>query len=138
MGRLGDVRHEKCRSLNGVGGGEVNWVMGLHVNSSNPQLSCVRCIPNFTMLAHSQPIALPPTSNTNNHDYAMVDVGSYTGSSSGTFNPASFTRHFLGSPISWRTGSYGMTSRIPAGSPTAQFLSSIECALLVLSSSSSC
>ena len=78
------------------------------------------------MIAHSQPIALPAVPN--NHatqDYLMLDAGSYTGSS-GAFNPASFTKHFLGSPISWRTGSYGMSSRVPAGSPTAQFLNSIE------------
>lgn len=55
--------------------------------------------------------------------------GSYT-SSSGMFNPASYTRHFLGSPISWRAGSFGVGSfggrRFPMGSPTAQLLSSIE------------
>jgi transcription factor SFP1 len=67
------------------------------------------------MIAHSQPIALP-----SNNDYSMHDPGSYTGE----FNPASFTRHFLGSPISWRAGSFG--NRFPAGSPTAQLLSSIE------------
>lgn len=53
----------------------------------------------------------------------MQDPGSFTGE----FNPASFTRHFLGSPISWRAGSFGAGSnRFPAGSPTAQLLSSIE------------
>jgi len=55
--------------------------------------------------------------------------GSYT-SSSGMFNPADYTRHFLGSPISWRAGSFGVSgsfgTRIPMGSPTAQLLSSIE------------
>jgi hypothetical protein len=85
------------------------------------------CSPQPTMIAHSQPIALPNVPNNRaTQDYVMADVGSYTGSSSGTFNPASFTRHFLGSPISWRTGSYGLSSRIPAGSPTAHFLNSIE------------
>jgi len=78
------------------------------------------------MIAHSQPIALPSAATNNELDYAMAEGGSYTGSSSGTFNPASFARHFLGSPISWRGGSYGLSGRFPAGSPTAQLLSSIE------------
>ncbi|KAF5347745.1 hypothetical protein D9756_010260 [Leucocoprinus leucothites] len=38
----------------------------------------------------------------------MAD-GSYT-SSSGPFNPASYTRHFLGSPISWRASSFNAGS----------------------------
>jgi transcription factor SFP1 len=91
------------------------------------------------MIAHSQPIALPAqgtgalaagmgSSTGGPADYAMHDVGSYPASSDGAFNPASFTRHFLGSPISWRAASWGMSpsSRIPAGSPTAHLLSSIE------------
>ncbi|TFK63955.1 hypothetical protein BDN72DRAFT_861730 [Pluteus cervinus] len=53
----------------------------------------------------------------------MASVGSYTGSN-GDFNPASYTRHFLGSPISWRAGSFG--AKIPSGSPTAHFLSSFD------------
>ncbi|TFK18111.1 hypothetical protein FA15DRAFT_660952 [Coprinopsis marcescibilis] len=69
----------------------------------------------------------------------MDGVGSYTGSSSGPFNPASYTRHFIGSPISWRAASFGMSmsgttpgnpsswsSRFPVGSPTHQLLSSWE------------
>ncbi|KAF8883026.1 hypothetical protein BD779DRAFT_1541427 [Infundibulicybe gibba] len=56
----------------------------------------------------SQPIALPSTQD---NDYRM---GSYTGES-GSFNPASYTRHFLGSPISWRPSSFG-----------ARFSSSLE------------
>lgn len=88
------------------------------------------------MIAHSQPIALPASavpaaggSSLAQQDYAMHDAGSYSGGDAeGTFNPASFTRHFLGSPISWRASSWGMhNARIPAGSPTAQLLSSIEC-----------
>ena len=85
--------------------------------------------PAFTylvMASTSQPIALPSSSH--NADYAMAE-GSYTGSS-GMFNPASYTRHFLGSPISWLAGSFGVGSfgggRFPMGSPTAQLLSSIE------------
>jgi transcription factor SFP1 len=74
------------------------------------------------MIAHSQPIALPAAQHMN-----VDSQGSYTGSSGGTFNPASFTRHFLGSPISWRAGSFGMHgNRFPAGSPTAQLLSSMD------------
>lgn len=72
------------------------------------------------MIAHSQPIALP---NTSNSQLAYAE-GSYTDDdSNGAFNPASFTRHFLGSPISWRAGSF--TSRFPA-SPTVQILNAIE------------
>ncbi|KIM44300.1 hypothetical protein M413DRAFT_9442 [Hebeloma cylindrosporum] len=70
------------------------------------------------------PIALSQPSSS--QDYTMQDPGSYTGSTA-EFNPASFTRHFLGSPISWRAGSFGAGSnRFPAGSPTAQLLSSID------------
>ena len=70
------------------------------------------------MIAHSKPIALP---HTNNSQLAYAE-GSYTDDSK-TFNPASFTRHFLGSPISWRASSF--SSRFSA-SPTAQLLSSLE------------
>jgi hypothetical protein len=77
------------------------------------------------LMATSQPIALPHHSSNNqsplNQDYIM---GSYSGETSGSFNPASYTRHFLGSPISWRAGSFG--ARFPQGSPTAQLLGSIE------------
>ena len=78
-----------------------------------------------TMIAHSKPIALP---NTNNSQLAYAE-GFYTGDSTGAFNPASFTRHFLGSPISWRVSSF--TNRFPA-SPTAQLLSSIEYVFLII------
>ncbi|KAG6853264.1 hypothetical protein C0991_005589 [Blastosporella zonata] len=72
-------------------------------------------------MATSQPIALPAPNTDNNMDYAM---GSYTGSHGGPFNPASYTRHFLGSPISWRAGSFG--SRFPQGSPSAHLFSSLD------------
>ncbi|KAF6756679.1 hypothetical protein DFP72DRAFT_1168833 [Ephemerocybe angulata] len=80
----------------------------------------------------SQPIALRPSSTA--QDYTMQDAnGSFSGSSSRPFNPASYTRQFIGSPISWRGGSYGMGSlssswgsRIPVGSPTHRLLSSWE------------
>ncbi|PPQ96015.1 LOW QUALITY PROTEIN: hypothetical protein CVT26_016177 [Gymnopilus dilepis] len=105
------------------------------------QPAVLHLIPPTVMIASSQPIALPQHYHHQNHhphqqhaglpipsgsgDYAMHDAqGSYTGSSEGTFNPASYARHFLGSPISWRAGSWG--ARFPAGSPTAQLLSSIE------------
>jgi transcription factor SFP1 len=79
----------------------------------------------------SQPIAFPAH---NGHagaylDYQMAD-SSYTGSS-GSFNPASYTRHFLGSPISWRPSSFN------AGSFTQRHMDSplhgsIECVSLLL------
>lgn len=74
------------------------------------------------------------SSGRNGADYAMQDAGSYTGSE-GTFNPASFTRHFLGSPISWRAASWGMPSSIGNGgnrwnghtaSPSQALFGSIE------------
>jgi hypothetical protein len=44
---------------------------------------------------------------------------------SSAFNPASYNRQFLGSPISWRGASFG--SRFyPACSPGAQFLAPME------------
>ncbi|KAF5347398.1 hypothetical protein D9758_011256 [Tetrapyrgos nigripes] len=49
-------------------------------------------------------------SNSHSNDYPMSS-GSYNGSNSGSFNPASYTRHFLGSPISWRAGSLGFGGR---------------------------
>jgi transcription factor SFP1 len=36
----------------------------------------------------------------------VMGSGSYMGGS-GPFNPASYTRHFLGSPVSFRVGSFG-------------------------------
>ncbi|KAF9005099.1 hypothetical protein BDQ17DRAFT_1408459 [Cyathus striatus] len=79
------------------------------------------------MASTSQPIALPSHSHSHSsYDYAMAE-GSYT--SSGPFNPASYTRHFLGSPISWRASSFGAGSlgaRFPPGSPTAALLNSID------------
>ncbi|KAG6806003.1 hypothetical protein H0H87_003345, partial [Tephrocybe sp. NHM501043] len=71
-------------------------------------------------MATSQPIALPAPNPDKNQDYAM---GSYSGSHGGPFNPASYTRHFLGSPISWRAGSFG--SRFPQGSPSANLFSTL-------------
>ncbi|KAJ2913259.1 hypothetical protein MD484_g7145, partial [Candolleomyces efflorescens] len=88
----------------------------------------------------SQPIALRPNNNAA-PDYRMHDPnGSFPASSSGPFNPASYTRQFIGSPISWRNGSFGMSgisssahghpaswgTRFPIGSPTHRLLSSFE------------
>ncbi|KAL0071131.1 hypothetical protein AAF712_001689 [Marasmius tenuissimus] len=61
-------------------------------------------------MSTSQPIALPQ------NDYPM-STGSYNGSANGSFNPASYTRRFLGSPISWRSGSYSFGGRLYSGSP---------------------
>ena len=73
----------------------------------------------------SQPISLPPVANYST-DYPMTS-GSYTGSPNGSFNPASYTRHFLGSPISWRPGSLGYGGTVfPNGSPMDHMLSSVE------------
>jgi hypothetical protein len=74
--------------------------------------------PSLTM---SHPIALPAASHS--QDYNM-DPGSYTGED-GRFNPASYTRHFLGSPISWRAGSFG-AQFVPSQSPTAMLVGSFE------------
>ncbi|KAJ6589034.1 hypothetical protein B0H19DRAFT_228674 [Mycena capillaripes] len=68
----------------------------------------------------SHPIALPVAAH---QDYTM-DPGSYTGED-GRFNPASYTRHFLGSPISWRAGSFG-AQFCPSQSPTAMLVGSYE------------
>ncbi|EMD35942.1 hypothetical protein CERSUDRAFT_115890 [Gelatoporia subvermispora B] len=67
-------------------------------------------------MATAQPIALPSTSESN--DFAMGS-GSFTGQN-GSFNPASYTRRFIGSPLSFRAGSFG-TRFYPSMSP-GQFL----------------
>ncbi|KAH0580490.1 hypothetical protein H2248_001988 [Termitomyces sp. 'cryptogamus'] len=54
-------------------------------------------------MATTQPIALP-AAHADTHDYPM---GSYSADHGRPFNPASYTRHFLGSPISWRAASLG-------------------------------
>lgn len=80
-------------------------------------------------MAAAQPISF----TTSNHDDAgasvdyPMDLGSYNGSTGGSFNPASYTRHFLGSPVSWRAGSISFGGRVfPNGSPMHQFLGSLE------------
>ncbi|KAI0804609.1 hypothetical protein BC629DRAFT_1437891 [Irpex lacteus] len=69
--------------------------------------------------ASAQPIALPSTSQT--EDYQM-NIGSLTGQN-GSFTPASF-RRFMGSPISFRAGSFG--SRFYPGVSPGQFLGQID------------
>lgn len=56
-------------------------------------------------------------------DLSMV-YSSSLNNPSGSFNPASYTRAFFGSPFSWRPGSFGNRS-IPGTSPT-QFLGPLE------------
>ncbi|KAF6756672.1 hypothetical protein DFP72DRAFT_893449 [Ephemerocybe angulata] len=69
----------------------------------------------------SQPIALRPNSTT--QDYTMQDAnGSFSGSSSGPFNPGSYTPRSYG--VGCLSNSCG--SRIPVGSPTHRLLSSWE------------
>ncbi|KAJ7119530.1 hypothetical protein C8R44DRAFT_737329 [Mycena epipterygia] len=70
----------------------------------------------------SDPIALPAAVHTQ-QDYNM-DGGSYTGEN-GQFNPQSYTRHFLGSPISWRAGSFG-AQYCTSQSPTAMLVGSFD------------
>ncbi|KAJ7485206.1 hypothetical protein B0H11DRAFT_2231403 [Mycena galericulata] len=69
----------------------------------------------------SEPIALPAAAH--QQDYNM-DPGSYTGEN-GQFNPQSYTRHFLGSPISWRAGSFG-AQYCTSQSPTAMLVGSYD------------
>jgi transcription factor SFP1 len=57
----------------------------------------------------SQPISLP----IHGQDQQFQDVSMSMMSSGGSFNPASYTRHFLDSPLSWRDSSFGM--RYPTG-----------------------
>ncbi|KAF7329075.1 hypothetical protein MKEN_00168000 [Mycena kentingensis (nom. inval.)] len=57
------------------------------------------------------------------HDRADFHMGSYT--EDGSFNPASYNRHFLGSPMSWRAGSFG-AQFVPSQSPTAMLVGSFD------------
>lgn len=43
-----------------------------------------------------------------------------------SFNPASYTRSFLGSPISWRPGSFGNGNRYYPGTSPGQLLGPLE------------
>lgn len=50
-----------------------------------------------------------------------ASIGSYNGSN-GSFNPASYARHYLGSPLSWQPASSFGGRIFASGSPTAQLL----------------
>ncbi|CAL1702676.1 unnamed protein product [Somion occarium] len=71
-------------------------------------------------MAAAQPIALPSTSNDYDH---VMGSGSFTGQN-GSFNPASYTRRFLGSPASFRAGSFG--SRFYPGVSPGQLLGPLD------------
>lgn len=122
----------KCSRLTGVNretdankGRRSSNIVGCPFGISNPSSNPSMASTSATS-STSQPIALPivhSNSSGSYVDYQMAD-GSYT-SSSGPFNPASYTRHFLGSPISWRGSSFNAASfnhRVPEHS----FQGSIE------------
>ncbi|KAI0367906.1 hypothetical protein BV20DRAFT_970001, partial [Pilatotrama ljubarskyi] len=66
-------------------------------------------------MATAQPISFSPAES---QDFTMGS-GSFTGAN-GSFNPSSYSRHFFGSPISFRGGSYG--SRFYPGMSPGQLL----------------
>lgn len=71
-------------------------------------------------MAAAQPIALPSSSS----DFDVpIGSGSYTGQN-GSFNPASYTRRLLGSPSSFRPGSFG--SRFYPGMSPGQLLGPLD------------
>jgi hypothetical protein len=131
------IRDRQCSTISILGPGEVGCVVALPGSGTGRGLPCLsnkKCWETLkrrlslestrSSMASPQPIALPVHTS---HDYIM---GSYSEDPTGTFNPASYTRHFLGSPISWRAGSF--SQRFPQGSPTAQLLSSIEYVLYII------
>ena len=71
-------------------------------------------------MAAAQPISLPPQSSDN--DLVMAS-GSFNGQN-GSFDPASYTRRFVGSPASLRAGSFG--SRFYPGMSPGQLLGPLE------------
>ncbi|KIY44733.1 hypothetical protein FISHEDRAFT_61759 [Fistulina hepatica ATCC 64428] len=79
----------------------------------------------------SQPIAFANAHHGSNNvsaspgqDYPMASA-SFTGSS-GSFNPASYAKHLLGSPLSWTPATSFGGRILAAGSPTAKLLSSVD------------
>lgn len=48
-----------------------------------------------------------------------------------SFNPASYTRSFFGSPISWRPGSFGNGNRYCPGTSPGQLLGPLEYVLFI-------
>ena len=74
------------------------------------------------MAAAAQPIALPAHPHSNEHnDYPMAP-SSLSGQNS--FHPASY-RRFMGSPMSFRAGSFG--SRFYPGVSPGQLFGPLEC-----------
>ena len=70
-------------------------------------------------MATAQPISFNAAES---QDFPMGS-GSFTGQN-GSFNPSSFTRQFMGSPISFRSGSFG--SRFYPGMSPGQLLGPLE------------
>ncbi|KAI0077973.1 hypothetical protein K474DRAFT_1706852 [Panus rudis PR-1116 ss-1] len=75
---------------------------------------------SYEAMAAAQPIALPPSQN--EFDVSM-NSGSYTGQN-GSFNPASYTRRYLGNPASFRAGSFG--SRFYTGVSPGRLLGQLD------------
>nr|GAT54168.1 predicted protein [Mycena chlorophos] len=78
-------------------------------------------------MSTSTPIALPGHNDTqppSTHTDGDVQMGSYIAAGTG-FNPSSYNRHYLGSPMSWRPGSFG-AQFVPSASPTAMLVGSFE------------
>ena len=48
-----------------------------------------------------------------------------------SFNPASYTRTFSGSPISWHPGSFGNGNRYLPGLSPSQLLGPLECVVTI-------
>ncbi|KAL1742963.1 hypothetical protein HDZ31DRAFT_65476 [Schizophyllum fasciatum] len=86
----------------------------------------------------TQPISFSKDhSSSASQDYPMgsASIGSYNGSN-GSFNPASYARHYLGSPLSWQPASSFGGRIFASGSPTAQLLvSSFEARNVKMASS---
>lgn len=72
------------------------------------------------MASSARPIRLPVDQD------ATMASSSYTNNGSFNANPASYTRPFFGSPISWRAGSFGSRFYHPGNSP-GQLLGPLEC-----------
>ena len=70
-------------------------------------------------MATAQPIAFHSAEP---QDFPMGS-GSFTGQN-GSFNPASYNRHLIGSPLSFRSGSFG--SRFYPGMSPSQLLGPLE------------
>ena len=93
----------------------------LNYHIHQPHSRDILAIPFYSTMAtaSAQPIALPSTSQ---HEDYQMNFGSLTGQN-GSFTPASL-RRFMGSPISFRAGSFG--SRFYPGVSPGQLLGPIE------------